>query len=215
MSNRDLANVAIIVWGIAVLLGVFVGAPLLLGMQIDVGLIVNALAAAGVFSAAVAAVLRGHKRPGSTQERARQSRQSASRLVRIQLGWQSLGGREAFKQRAYAQVIVNNWGTLPIVDVKATRWEWEGHRAEFRNEPTQLDAVMPSPVASGDRAGVLKLYPTDDATKTAMAAPTITQDTNLTVTIEFTDANGMTWKRTASTPPLRQTQLVGNFDAGH
>jgi uncharacterized protein (DUF433 family) len=56
MSNRDLANVAIIVWGIAVLLGVFVGAPLLLGMQIDVGLIVNALAAAGAFSAAVAAV---------------------------------------------------------------------------------------------------------------------------------------------------------------
>ncbi len=56
VSNRDLASVAVIVWGIAMLLGVFIGAPLLLGMQVDVGLIINALAAMGAFGAAVAAV---------------------------------------------------------------------------------------------------------------------------------------------------------------
>jgi hypothetical protein len=58
MSNRDLAAAAAIVWGIAVLVGVFIAAPLWFGFDVDVGLIINALAAAGAFAAAAAAVRR-------------------------------------------------------------------------------------------------------------------------------------------------------------
>jgi hypothetical protein len=92
------------------------------------------------------------------------------------------------------QVIVNNWAKLPIVDVELTRWEWEGHEAKF-SKPQRIEAVMPSPVATGDRAAHLEIVPTDDATKTAMAEPTITKDTDLTATFEFTDAGEKRWRR--------------------
>jgi hypothetical protein len=56
MSNRHLTAVAAIVWGIAVLVGVFVAAPLWFGLNVDVGLYINALAAFGSVAAASAAV---------------------------------------------------------------------------------------------------------------------------------------------------------------
>ena len=59
MPNRSLLAVAIIVWSVAVLVAVLLGLPTLLtvaGVHVDAGLIVNALAAAGAFSAALAAV---------------------------------------------------------------------------------------------------------------------------------------------------------------
>lgn len=174
MPNRSLLTAAIvvsstaaaiIVSSAAMLIAVFLGLPLLLtllGAHVDGGLIISVLVAVGAFSAAGAAVwVATSDRRERTKERDAADKAQAG-LVRIRLRWQSLGGTHleghalplgAARTDPYAQVIVNNWGTLPIVDVKATRWEWEGHRAEFRNEPTQLDVVMPSPVASGDRVG--------------------------------------------------------------
>jgi hypothetical protein len=199
MSNRDLTTFAVIVWAIAVLVAVSIGVPMLLtlgGVHVDAGLIVNGLAAIGAFSAAGAAVwVATSDRRERIQERDEAHRMQAA-LVRMRLRWQSLGDSQ---DDPYVQVIVNNWGTLPIVDVRAIRWEWgEGNRTGFRSDPTDLEVVMPSPVATGDRAEQLKLYPTDVTTRAAM-----TQDTDLTVTIHFTDANGNIWRRTASTPPLR------------
>jgi hypothetical protein len=45
MSNRHLAAAAAIVWGTAVLVGVFIAAPLWFGFDVDAGMIINALAA--------------------------------------------------------------------------------------------------------------------------------------------------------------------------
>jgi hypothetical protein len=189
MSNRTLVSVAVIVWGIAVMLGVFVGAQLLLGLHVDYGLLVNALAAIGAVSAALVALwIATTDRQERKQEREDADRQQAG-LVRITGRWQSLGP----SSDPYVQVIVNNWGKLPIVDVEATKWEWGGHEAEFSRE--RLDAVMPSPVATGDRAGYWEIVPTDDLTKTAMEVPTITKDTDMTVTVEFTDAGEKRWRR--------------------
>lgn len=56
MSNRLLALAAAIVWAIAVLVGVFIVAPLWFGFDVDAGLIANALVALGTFAAAAAAV---------------------------------------------------------------------------------------------------------------------------------------------------------------
>jgi hypothetical protein len=189
-----LASVAAIVWGIAVLVGVFVGAPLLLGLDIDAGLVINALAAAGAFSAAAAALwIATTDRRTREQEREDADRKQAG-LVRIKAGWQSLGRSRDVDP--HVQVIVNNWANLPIVDVELTRWEWEGHEAKF-SKPQRIEAVMPSPVVTGDRAGVLTVVPTDDATKTALAEQTITPDTDLTVTVEFTDAGAKRWRRSS------------------
>jgi hypothetical protein len=204
MSNRDLTTIAVIVWAIAALVAAVIGIPMLLtlgGVHVDAGLIVNGLAAIGAFSAAGAAVwVATSDRRVRIRERDEANRVQAA-LVHMRLQWQSLGDSQ---DGPYVQVKVNNWGRLPIVDVRAIRWEWgEGNRAGFRSDPTYLEVVMPSPVDSGDRAAELKLYPTDITTRAAMAEPTVTRDTDLTVTIHFTDANGNTWQRTASTPPLR------------
>jgi hypothetical protein len=200
MFNRQtlpvLVNVVIIVWAIAVLLGVFVGAPLLLGLHIDAGLVINALTAMGAFSAAAVALwIATTDRQERKQEREDADRKQAG-LVRITARWQSLGpGPEPSGDvDPYVQVIVNNWAKLPIVDVELTRWEWDGHEATF-SHPQRIEAVMPSPVATGDQAGHWEIVPTDDATRTALAAPTITTNTDLTVTVEFTDAGQKRWRR--------------------
>jgi hypothetical protein len=167
--------------------------------------IVNGLTAVGAFSAAAAAVWVALTDRGRRKKERDEAEKAQATLVRIRLRWQSLGSQDP---DPYAQVIVNNWGSLPIVEVKATSWEWQGQQAQFRCDPPQAEIVMPSPVSSGDRAEELKLYPTDATTTAAMAEPTITRETDLSVTIEFTDANGTTWKRTASTPPLRHKAPV-------
>jgi hypothetical protein len=59
MPNRALIAAATIVWALAVLVALIFGLPTLLtieGVNVDIGLIVNALVAAGTFSAAAAAV---------------------------------------------------------------------------------------------------------------------------------------------------------------
>jgi membrane associated rhomboid family serine protease len=59
MPNRSLIAAAVTVWSVALLVGVLLGLTMLLtdmGVDVDAGLIVNALAAAGAFSAAAAAV---------------------------------------------------------------------------------------------------------------------------------------------------------------
>jgi hypothetical protein len=59
VSIRSLVAVAVVVWSVAVLVAVFLGLPMLLmvvGVDVDAGLIVNALVAIGTFSAAAAAV---------------------------------------------------------------------------------------------------------------------------------------------------------------
>jgi len=59
MPNRALIAAATIVWALGVLVALIFGLPTLLtieGVNVDIGLIVNALVAAGTFSAAAAAV---------------------------------------------------------------------------------------------------------------------------------------------------------------
>lgn len=203
MSIRTLVTVAAVVWAIAVLVSVFVGLPTLLtisGVNVNFSLIVNALAALGSVSAAVVALwIATSDRRDRQKEREEADRKQAG-LVRIKARWQSLGydQDESVRVAPYIQVGINNFGTLPIVDVQLTRWEWEGHEARFVMKPPYEPpaAVLPSfRSTAGDRAEWMEFVPTDDVTKTAMAAPTITRNTDLTVTVEFTDAGEKRWRR--------------------
>ncbi len=130
-------------------------------------------------------------------------------MVRITTRWQSLGPgpHPSGYEDPYFQVIVYDWGNLPIVDVELTKWEWDGHEARFSqvrtweagkatqlSAPERVEVVMPGGVGPRGQ-GYWEIVPTDDATKTAMAEPTITTETNRSATIEFTDAGEKRWRR--------------------
>jgi hypothetical protein len=207
MSNRHLAAAAATVWGIAVLVGVFVAAPLWFGINIDAGLIINALAALGSLAAAVAAVwIATTDRKQRQQEQEETDRKQAG-LVRLTSRWADLG-----TPKASLVVTVKNFGKLPIVDVAVTHWAFDGHDdvTPFWS-PGPIEAVLPY-TGSPDAAGVLTVKPLTEATKIAMEGephpsgvtvvgnqlknrPTVGSGTGSTVTIQFTDAGEKRWRR--------------------
>lgn len=111
MSNRHLAVAAAIVWAIAVLVGVFIAAPLWFGFDVDAGLIVNALAALGAFAAAAAAVwvATSDRRERMRERDAEDEAQAALMIVEP-----VSRGSENEKQ---LEVIVKNFGKFPVLDV--------------------------------------------------------------------------------------------------
>jgi hypothetical protein len=212
MPNRTLASVAVIVWGIAVLLGVFVGAPLLLGLPINVGLIVGVLSPIATFAAVAASLwIALSERRELRRERDEHDRKQAG-LIRVEGVWQFLGPgphpTPSGDEDPHVQVIVSNFGSLPIFDLHVTKWDWKGHEAQFQERtsasghapwtffkpPRPIQAVTPW----GPVKGFWVIVPTDELTKTAMADGTITSDTDMTLTVEFTDAGEKRWKRSNS-----------------
>jgi len=121
MSNRDLAAVAAIVWGIAVLVGVLIAAPLWFGFDVDAGLIINALAALaalGAFAAAAAAVW-----VATTDRRVRIEEGDAEDEAQA-----ALVIAQPFRSgQAGLGVAVQNYGTLSILQVTTVKLDVEAH----------------------------------------------------------------------------------------
>ena len=112
MPNRALIAAATIVWALGVLVALIFGLPTLLtieGVNVDIGLIVNALVAAGTFSAAAAAVwVATSDRRVRKQERDAED-EAQAKLVVISAQCQ--------ENPLELQIRAVNYGTRAITDV--------------------------------------------------------------------------------------------------
>jgi len=198
MSNRDLAAAAAIVWGIAVLVGVFIAAPLWFGLDVDAGLIVNALAALGAFTAAAAAVwVATSDRRERIRERDAED-EAQAKLVIITPRRPS--------NPLELQIQVMNHGTRAIVEIAFVGLVVEGH--DFDDlQPT----IGPLPVVAAPGAPSLFTFspehygPTHPYYIAVRGGPnnepqTITPSTRMMATIRWTDAGGKIWQRSGSWP---------------
>ncbi|WP_292990647.1 hypothetical protein [Mycobacterium sp.] len=208
MSDRRLLPAAATVLAIATFVGVFVAAPLWLGYGVDVGLIVNALAAMGSISAAGAALWIATT---DRQERKREHDAEDAAQARMVI----ISPRRPANPLEL-QVKIKNLGTRAIVNLRLVRITVQDH--DFGNlEPTIGPfPVVASPAASNFAAGPLAgssmfsfnpeaygpTHPYYVAVKGGPNGelPTITSDTQLTATVRWTDASGKIWERTGSGP---------------
>jgi hypothetical protein len=151
MSNRGklegLWGAAVIIWGIAVLLGVFVAAPLWLGFDVDVGLIVSALAALGAFAAAAAAVwVATTDRRDRKQERDAED-EAQARMVLV------VPRRPT--NPLELQIQVTNHGSRVIMDLKFVGLAVEGNDFGDLQPTVGPFPVIAPPAASSAHAGSL------------------------------------------------------------
>jgi hypothetical protein len=186
---------------------VFIAAPLWFGLNVDAGLIINALAALGSLAAAAAAVWIATTDRKQRQQEQEESDRKQAGLVRLTSRWDALGTPEAS-----LFVTVKNFGKLPIVDVAVTRWELDGRDVIAYSVTAPIEAVLPY-TGTPDTAAVFKIGPQTRAMRIAMEGerhpgnvelaganklkklPTVSNLTDLTVTIQFTDAGEKRWRR--------------------
>jgi membrane protein implicated in regulation of membrane protease activity len=205
MSNRALLVVTILVSCVfGALLCVGIVLPLVfhgVGTGTAVGTaIVGELAAAGSFSAAVAAVgIATHDR--RLRERDRKQEQDdadevEARLIVVEPSRNS--------DRNQPQVKVENFGTRSVVDVKLTRLEAAGEEVPL---PKRRLIPVVAPARDGPRrdplgnpllTGGIFYYPEGEA-----PSELLPETGDITATVEFTDVHGKTWDATfiASTEP--------------
>jgi hypothetical protein len=204
MSNRHLALAAAIVWAIAVLVGVFIAAPLWFGFDVNIGLIISGLAATGSFTAAAVAVwvATGDRRERRHEREAADKAQAALVIVEpVLTGNPGVVG-----------AFVHNCGTLPILNVKLVGLEVVGQpHLDVTRGREHVRAVL-EPRRDDKRCGVFECRPSDDPTdayQTALygdsdfrqnrlrfphGAPSIKADTTLRATVWFEDAKGNSWE---------------------
>ncbi|TLH73675.1 hypothetical protein [Mycolicibacterium phocaicum] len=124
------------------------------------------------------------------------------------------------EQPPWLQVMVRNKGSRPILDVTFVRLSVEDHDFLL---PAPADNPLPVVDPNGD--GNFIFYASDDlddAFRRALLGvpyppgmsvaganqlkdkPTIVESTKFTATVQFTDANGNRWEKTASNPPMEQ-----------
>ena len=198
MPSRLLAAAAI-VWGIAVLVGVFIAAPLWFGFDVDAGLIANALVALGTFAAAAAAVwVATTDRQERTKERDAEDEAQAKLVI--------VYGHCQENQSPELQIRVSNSGTRAIVDVTFVRIVVEGRDLEGL-EPSSgpiPPIVAPASMAPGnfslitfnpDACGSAHPYYIAIRGGPDGEPRTITANTTVTATIRWTDGRGKTWER--------------------
>jgi hypothetical protein len=196
MSSRHLALTAAIVWAIAVLVGVFVAAPLWFGFDVNIGLIISGLAATGSFTAAAVAVwIATSDRRGRARERDAEDEAQAKLVV--------VSARRP-DHPLELQIVVTNYGTRAIVDITFVGLVVEGHSFDDL-QPT----IGPFPVVAAPGGPSLFTFSPGsyDATHPYYVAmrggggpQTITPRTRLTATIRWTDAGGKIWQRSGSGP---------------
>lgn len=213
MFNRDhwspLTSAAVIVLSTAALVAAFVGLPLLMtyyGAHVDVGLIVNAFAALGALSAAVAAVWV------ATSDR-RQAAQQRAAADAAQAGLVMIEPRKVISASSALEIVVRNYGNLPILNVIFVSLDVQGN--------PQLSPMIPTfealPVVEPDRDRMQESarkflfisrndvnplleealrgrQETDSIKTTELAPATINSETTLTATVRFTDASGNQWE---------------------
>jgi len=199
MSNRHLALAAAIVWAIAVLVGVFIAAPLWFGFEVDAGLIANALVALGTFAAAAAAVWVA---TSDRRERARArdaEDEAQAKLVVVTAQCQ--------ERPLELQVRVVNYGTRAIVDVTLVKLVVQGHE-DLKLWPT-TGPLPPIPTPGGGQSLFAfnpevygKRHPYFVAIRgDGSGQPrSITPNTSVTATMRWTDASGKLWERWGSGP---------------
>jgi hypothetical protein len=164
------------------------------------------LGALGSFAAAAAALwIATTDRKQREQERDDADRKQAG-LVRLKTEWSELG-----TPRASLRVSVKNYGKLPIIDVAVTGWRLDGEDVPAYSWGSTKEAVLPYN-ATTHPADVFILEPMTRATRIAMQGepypsnmavagnqlqtrPSVSNLTDVTVTIEFTDAVEKRWRR--------------------
>ena len=208
-----LVKLVAIVWSAATLIALFVGLPALLtvaGVEINAGLIVNALAAAGAFSAAgTAAWIATSDRRERKKERDAED-EVQSKLVILQPACRDWDSQTAEMQRI--EIPVTNHGTRAIVDVTFVRLTVEGH--VFDDLRPTSESRFPV-VAPGGRV-IFKLAPPSQpetplsqALRGGRGVPrSIDGNTKMTAWVRWTDVNGKTWERRGSGPLLQLEQPV-------
>ncbi|MCW2651247.1 MAG: hypothetical protein JWR32_2223 [Mycobacterium sp.] len=195
MSNRDLAAAAAIVWGIAVLVGVFITAPQLLGLDVNIGLIVNALVAIGAFAAAAAAVWVATT-DRQVRKKERDAEDDAAAKLVIVLPRRPQNPLEL-------QIQVTNHGPRAIVDVTFVGLVVEGHDLQPTLGPFP---VIPTPgnfslfTFRPESYGQTHPYYIAVRGGPNNEPQTITARTRMKATIRWTDASGKTWERWGSGP---------------
>jgi len=208
MSNRHLALAAAVVFAVAVFVGAFIAAPLSLGYGVDVGLMVNAVAAFGSLAAAGAALWIA-----TTDRRERKRERDAEDAAQARMVIVSPRRPDSPLE---LQIAVTNLSPRVIVNLTFVRLAVEGHDFGDLQPTIGPFPVVAPPVASVPHGGSLagKSLFTFDPQKYGRTHPyfaairggpngesqTITPRTRLTATIGWTDASGKTWERTGSGP---------------
>jgi hypothetical protein len=224
MPSRSLVTAAVIVFLAAVLVGVFLGLPTLLmvmGVDINAGLIVNALAAIGALSAAVAAVWIATSDRRQREQERRDTDEAQARLVIIE-PLRLAGEWRRGVASAELAVLVKNFATLSVLDVTVVDFVI-GEHPHLRPslQPPTWPVVEPNryhpdgalfsftpPQWSEDEEDEKGLEPFKKAFEgwrvrdyrshawLVPTEPTITVDTILTATVRFRDAKGNRWETT-------------------
>lgn len=221
MSERSLVKLVASVWSTAILVAVFIGLPALLtadGVEINTGLIVNALSAIGAFSAAGVALWIA-----TSDRRQRERERDAGDEARAQLVIISANRHEGrVPQSAQLQMIVRNLSPRAIVDATFVGLVVEGHE-HLHLRPTTEDLLpvvaagtdgnfMFQPAVAGAdpfyRALIGQYEQAPGGGHNQAAPATIGETTKMTATVRWTDASGKTWQRSGSRPPMRQEKPV-------
>jgi hypothetical protein len=215
LTTADLWTVAVIVWGIAVLVGVFVGMPLLLGLNVDAGLMVNGLVAVGTFSAAGAALwIATSDRRQRTHERDAADHAQA-RLVTVDV--------VPVPRTPDITVAVKNYGARSILDITSESVEAEDFpSAQFIPQLRWVNVIEPN--RDNPHGAVLHVRPADEPTRRFMQGrwfpvpqgndprPTVPLDRAIAATVRFTDANGNRWQTTFELRGQRATLVDGSVE---
>jgi hypothetical protein len=210
LTTAELWSVAAIVWGIAVLVGVFVGLPLLFGLHIDVGLMINILVAIGTFGAAAAAVWVATGDRRLRRQEIDAAYEAQARLVVVHKAQQRLHPDvETSPLGASFRLQVDNYGGLSILDVKlesASPWmpnENAWIKAAWLQKADVLTIVPPHREVNPDWLGKTQfhwgvLFLGEDHQQVLKQVEGNWPEVNLdriVATVSFTDAHGERWRR--------------------
>lgn len=218
MPEQSLVKLVAIVWSAAALVALFVGLPALLtaaGVEIDAGLIVNALAATGSLSAAAVALWVATSDRRKRQRELDAEDEAQAKLVVVSADRYRLG----MLQGKQLCLTVSNRSPRAIVDVAFVELLVDGH--EHLNLYPTSDPTLPAVIGGED--GEFIFAPAEQSENDPLyralagqwerrpgggsdriANPTIQATTKMTATVRWTDASGKTWQRRGSRPPTHQ-----------
>jgi hypothetical protein len=205
VSIRSLVTIAVVVWSVAALVAVFLGLPMLLtveGVDLDAGLIVNALVALGTFGAAGAAVwvaISGRRQLKDERDAADHAQ---ARLVLVHV----------LPTTADIRVTVNNYGDRSILDVTYENVAMEDFPARFTPQLPWVNVIVPQ--RDSPRGHVFQVHAADEPTQEFMqsrfppAMPPLA--TPVAATVRFTDANDNHWQTTFELRDRQATRADGS-----
>ncbi|WP_036451366.1 hypothetical protein [Mycobacterium marinum] len=212
MPIQSLLKIAATVWSAAILIAVLVGLPTLmtvLGIEINLGLIVSALAALGSLTAASVALW-----VATSDRRLRQRERDAEDEAQARLVVVSAHIPDTTSPwPRQLQMSVTNWSPRAIVDVTFVQLLIDGH--EHLNLRPTSQAILPVVAAGSDAAFTFDAVDGNVAFREALRGkwedapggganrveqPSISHSTMMAASVRWTDASGKTWERRGSGP---------------